>query len=159
MAEPREYLIVQNLQAALLAITVAGGYHYDVAALAVKLDPNHGVEALIGPQKKRPFYVIELNPDAFAYSPSKLVTVTMPIRLHAVHDSDPTDDNSWLLTYLRLCADLEQAIAVDIQRGGLAIDTRIVSREFRVYDDDTALVWASAAIEIPVRRLYGTPNG
>ena len=156
MTEPIEFLIVQNLQAALQAISVAGGYHHDVAALAVKLDPDQDVEALLGEQKKRPFLVIELTPDEWEYSPSKMVTLRLPAVIHFVNDSDPTNDSSWLQTYLRLCADVEQAIAVDIARGGRAIDTRVTTREFQSFGGGQ--VWAMVKATISVRRIYGAPN-
>jgi hypothetical protein len=157
MSEPTEFLIVQNLQAALQAISVAGGYHHDLAALAVKLDPNQDVEALLGEEKKRPFIVLELTPDEWTYAPSKMVGVQMPATIHFVNDSDPTDDDSWLREYLCLCADAEQALAVDISRGGRAVDTRIDSREFQSFGG--AQVWAMVKTRILVRRQYGSPNG
>jgi hypothetical protein len=157
MSEPTELLIVQNLQAALQGISVAAGYHYDVASLAVKLDPNQRVEDLLGETAARPFYVLELTPDEWEYSPSKMVLVRMPATIHAVHVADTTDDAAWLQTYLRLCADVEQAIAVDISRGGRAIDTRITSRDFHSFGGGE--VWARVQTTTSVRRNYGVPNG
>lgn len=157
MSESTEFLIVQNLQAALRAISTSSGYHHDVAALAVKLDPNEEVESLLGEEKLRPFLVLELVPDAWEYSPSKMVSVRMPLTIHFVNDADVTDDDSWLREYLRLCADAEQALAVDISRGGRAVDTRIKSREFQAFGGGQ--VWAMVKTEILVRRSYGVPNG
>ncbi len=157
MPEPIEYRIVQNLQAALLAISVAGGYHYDVAALAVKLDANQSVEDLIGDAALRPFYILEALPDQFVYQPASRVRIAMPVTVHAVHDSDATVDESWVRTYFRLCADIEQAVAVDITRGGLATDTRIAAREFRTFNGSQ--VWAMVKGSVNVPRVYGAPNG
>jgi hypothetical protein len=81
VAEPIEFRILQDLQTALRGITVAAGYHYDLAALAVKLDPEQGVEELIGDSPLRPFFVIALDPDAFSYSPSKMVSVELPLTI------------------------------------------------------------------------------
>jgi hypothetical protein len=156
VAEPIEFLVVKNLQTALQAIAVANGYHYDLAALSVKLDPNQDVETLLGAEKKRPFVLLELTPDEFEYSPANLVTVRMPATIHAVNDSDTSADDSWLQTYLRLCADVERAIAGDISRGGRAIDTRITSRDFRTFGGSQ--VWAIVNTRISVRRTYGSPD-
>lgn len=156
MPEPREFLIVKNLQAALQGISVANGYHNDLAAIAVKLDPNVDVEFLLGEQKLRPFVVLELTPDEFAYSPSMMVDVRMPAIVHFVNDSDPEDDDSWLREFLRGCADVEQALTGDISRGGRAVDTRITSREFQSYGGGQ--VWAIVRTSILVRRSYGAPN-
>lgn len=157
MAEPREFRIVQNLQAALRGIAVADGYHFDVNALAVKLDPNENVETLIGATPLRPFVILELDPDAVTieFAP-KGIRIVMPLLLHAVTDSDPTVDDSWLQTYFRLCADLEQAIAQDITRGGLAVTTKVLSRSLRTLNG--AQVWAQVAAQVDVIRTFGVPN-
>lgn len=155
--DPVELRIIQNLQAALLAISVAGGYHHDVAGFAVKLDPNVDVESLLGELKLRPFAILELTPDAFEYSPSNMVRIEMPATVHFVNDSDPADDASWLGEFTRLCADVEQAIALDTQRGGLAIDTRIESREYHTFGGQQ--VWAMVKLKVTLRRTYGAPNG
>lgn len=157
MPEPREFLVVQNLQAALQGISVAGGYHHDLAAFAVKLDPNVDVEQLLGAEKQRPFIILEVTPDEFVYSPSLVVSVRMPATIHLVNDSDPTDDASWIREYFQLCADGEQAIAQDITRGGRATDTRITEREFQSFGGSQ--VWAMLKLLIDVKRVYGVPNG
>lgn len=157
MSEPIEYRIVQSLQTALLSIAIAGGYHHDVAALAVKLDANHSVEELIGDSALRPFFILEMTADTFTYQPANRIRIVMPAIIHAVHDSDVTVDDSWVRTYFRLCADIEQAVAVDITRGGLATDTRVLSREFKTFNGSQ--VWAQVNAEIRVPRLYGEPNG
>jgi hypothetical protein len=157
MADPIEFRIVKNLQAALQAISIAGGYHYDLAALTVKLDPNQDVEALLTDETKRPFYVLELGTIASEYRPSMRTRITLPVTVHAVQDSDPASDDSWLKTYLNLCADAEQAIAQDISRGGLAVDTRVQAREFQAFGGRQ--VWAMVKAEILIERTYGLPNG
>lgn len=158
MPEPIEFRILQNLQTALLAISVAGGYHYSVAAGAVKLDPNHDVETLTPPSGPRPFIIVQLQPEAWEYRerPSQ-VHLVVPAIIHWFHDSDPTDDNSRLQTFLRGCADVEQAIAIDLTRGGGAVDTRIVGRAIDPAIDGSQ-VWAMVAVEIALRRTYGVPN-
>lgn len=158
MPEPIEFRIAQNLQTALRGISTASGYFYTVAALAVKLDPNVNVESLIGDAKLRPFVILELPPDSVAINHSpKGIKLTMPVILHGVQDSDPTDDSSWIQTYYRLCADLEQAIAQDMSRGGLAVLTKVIGREAVSFDG--AQVWAKVTAEVQVIRTYGKPNG
>lgn len=155
--EPLEFRIVQNLQTALRAISIANGYHHDFAALAVKLDPNHDVESLIGDEPLRPFLIIDLRPDKYEYSPANQVLLLMPFTIHAVNDTDPTDDDAMLKTYLRLSADVEMAIAVDESRGALATDTRIFERE--MHELEGQQVWAMVKGEIREHRTYGEPNG
>lgn len=157
MDEPIELRIVQNLQTALRDISVANGYHHDFLALAVKLDPNQDVESLIGDEGLRPFMILSLSPDAYDYFPAKQIRLLMPFVIHAVNNSDPKEDDSKLTTYLRLCADVEKAIVVDITRGELATDTRIFEREMHEFDGQQ--VWAMVKGEIRVHRTYGEPNG
>lgn len=157
-AEPIEYRVLLNLQTALQAITVAGGYHYTVAATAVKLDPNHNVEALIAPDGPRPFIVLELREERWEYSPASQVRIVVPVTIHWVSDSTPTVDESRLQTFLRGCADVEQAMAVETIMGSLAQIPRIGKRtlDFMV---DGAQVWAQIEADIVVNRTYGVPNG
>lgn len=157
MPEPIEFRILQNLQTALLAISVAGGYHYTVAAGAVKLDPNQNVEALIAPGGPRPFVLLEVAPEAWKYFPAGEVRLVLPVTIHWISESTPSDDNSRMQTFFRGCADVEKAIAVDPGRGGNAMDTRIVRREFETAVDGSQ-VWAQIETEIALRRTYGSPN-
>lgn len=162
MAEPSEFLIVQNLQAALQAISTLTGSHYSVASTAVKLDPNANIEAMLRPSefgeppRVWPMVLIELKPDAWEYDPANRVKLTLPMTIHWVSESVPTDDKSLLQTFLRGCADVERAIAADITRGGAAYDTRITGRTL-----DLSLagsrVWAQIETEIRLRRDFGTP--
>lgn len=158
MPEPIDYRILLNLQAALAAIAVAGGYHYTVAATAVKLDPNHGVEELIAPDGPRPFIILELTHETWEYVRSNDARVTLRPTVHWVSDSTPANDESRLQTFLRGCADVEMAIAVDVARGALAVDTKIVKRTFETAVDG-AQVWAMVDLEIPFYKVYGQPNG
>lgn len=155
--EPIEFQIVQNLQAALQAIAVAGGYHYDVAGAAVKLDPNQDIESLIAPGGARPFIVIEVTPETWQYQPASQVLMTIPVTVYWVTDSDPTSDPSKMQTFFRGCADVERAIAADVTRGGLAVDTRITKRELSK-EIDGAQVWAVIDTEISLYRTYGAPD-
>ncbi len=155
--DPIAFRIMQNLQSALKNISVAGGYHHDIAVLAVKLDPNHDVESLVGDESLRPFIILEYKSHSFEYQPASQIITKIPVSIHAVDDSDTSDDDSWMRTYLRLCADVEQAIAVDTTRGDLAADTRIL--DIAVHRIAGSEVWAETACEIRVYRTFGEPNG
>ena len=173
MAEPIEYRILLDLQAALRRISVQNGFFYDLADLAVKLDPNHGVEALIDPDGLRPFVVLEPKPELWDYGTSQetaqvelspgvfsaadQVFVTLPIMVHWIQQSNPTVDESKMQTFFRGCADVEQAIARNVSRDGLAIHTRVTRR---TYDEifDSAQVWAMIELDILIYRTLGAPN-
>lgn len=157
MLKPIEFRIVRNLQAALQAIAIVGGYHYDVVDAAVKLDPNAGAEAIVAPNGPRPFICIEPRPATWEYEPANVLRLGMALTVHWVKEADQTIDHDLLETYCNGCADIERAIAIDISRGGLAIDTRIVQCEMDLTADG-ARVWARVDLRIIVRRLYGQPD-
>lgn len=156
VSEPIEFQVMQNMQTALKAISKAGGYHHDVASFAVKLDPNHEVEEFIGEEPSLPFFVLEPQPDEFQYFPASQVRVRLPFIVHAIHESDTTDDDALQETYFRLCADVEKALAVDITRGGLASLTTILERQIETISGKQ--VWAMLTGEVAVHRTYGVPN-
>lgn len=167
MPEPIEYRVFLDLQAALRQIAIHNGYFHDVAGTAVKLDPNQGVEELVNPDGLRPFIVIEKKPERWEYSGSQdevggvlrdQFLLTLPVVIHWINASDPTIDESRMQTFFRGCADIEQAIGMDRERGGLAVETRIVQR---TYDEafDSAQVWAMVEAEIKIYRTFGLPNG
>ena len=159
MAEPREYLIVRNLQDVLGRIAARDGYHYDVQAMAVKLDPDNDVEALIVPEGPRPFVLLETfmddGPEDWEFQPAGVVQLTMPVSIYWVSEADQTRDEERIAVFLRGCADVERAIAADHSRGGLAVDTRIRRRRFR---GAGAEVWAVVDVDILVIRQYGEPD-
>jgi hypothetical protein len=155
--DPIEFRIMQNLQSSLRSISKAGGYHHDVDNLAVKLDPNHEVESLVGSESFRPFLILEYGSQEFEFLPASQIITRVPLTIHAVDDSDVADDDSWMHTYLTLCSDIEQAVAVDTTRGGLATDTRILDR--LIHRIEGREVWAMNRCEIRVHRTYGAPNG
>jgi hypothetical protein len=157
MPEPVEWLVVKDLQAAIRGIAMANGYHFDVEAAAVKLDPNQDVPTLLSEFGRRPFVILAVGPETREYFPSSVVVVRQPVTVHWISDSVPTDDNSRLQTFLRGCSDIERAIATDITRGGLALDTRIQRRTFELAEEGSQ-VWAAVDLEITIHRTYGAPD-
>lgn len=155
--EPTEYRIILDVQTALRAIAVANGYHFDLAALAVKLDPDQAVESLLVPDGPRPFILIEVHPDSWSYSPANRVTQVLSLTIHWVSESDGAQDESRLITFFRGCADVERAIAKDVGRSFLATDTRITKRTYNTAGGGTQ-VWAAIDVEITTRRVYGQPD-
>jgi hypothetical protein len=157
MSDPIDYAILLNLKAALQAMSVVRGYHYTLATLAIKLDPNHSIEELIPPDGPRPVVILEANPEKWVYFPANELRIVLPVTIHWIQESDPTSDESWLETYLCGCADVERAIAVDTTRGGRAVDTRITTRTLEKAIGG-ALVWAQIDVEIAFYRQYGQPD-
>lgn len=159
MPEPNEYLLLANLQTTLRTIAVASGYHYTLTSAAVKFDIDHDVESLIEPDGPRPFAVIDTSqPERweFVEMPNGIKLIK-PIQVHWVHRFSPTSDEAKLQMFLRGCADIEKAIAVDPSRGGYAVRTQIVNRSWNTEADGT-VVWALIDLSVSVRRTFGEPN-
>jgi hypothetical protein len=154
---PAEYQVLTNLRDAIAAIRVGDGFHYDVRGTGVKLDPNQDVESLVAAGGPRPFVLIELTQDDWQHMPSLRARIDLKATIHWVHDSDPTRDADRIQTYLQGCADVEKMLIVDLQRGGLVIDTRILRRTFDTAIDGS-MVWASIEIVMPMIRTYGQPD-
>lgn len=170
MPEPREFLIVSNLKAALQAIAVAGGYHYGVDDGAVVLDPDHDVEAMTQLGAPRPFIIVELGDEQWEYHPSGEIRLVMPGVINWAHDPTPPEDaitgvptvvsdEARMQVYWRGCADVEKALAVDPGRGGHAVDTRISNRRWQPAPGGMGgqTVWAEITFEIIVYRTFGVP--
>lgn len=154
--EPVEYRAIRNLQSALQGIAKADGYHYDVAATVVKLDPNQNVEALLDQEIARPTVFIEVNPDEWDYiEMPNGVLVRMPVSIYLIDDTDAKVDEDFVRAYFRACADMERAIAQDPTRGGYAADTRIRTR---AYANRGARLWAKVDVAVDVRRVFGEPD-
>lgn len=170
MLEPREFLIVNHLKAALQSIATADGYYYGVDDGAVVLDPEHDVEALTADGAPRPFLIVELGDEEWQYHPAGELKLVLPGLINWVHDPTPpqdaitgvpsvVDDDERMRIYWRGCADVEKALTVDTGRGGLAVDTRITNRRWQPAPGGAGgqLVWAEIAFEIIIYRTYGVP--
>lgn len=164
--DPIEFRIIADMQTALQSIRKINGYHHDVASVAVRLDPNYDIESLVGEatvqtEPLRPFIIVVTSPDQFSYPEhGGRVFLLMPFIVHAVNDSDPSDDSDLQKTYFKLAADVETALVGTEQRltrGGLATDTLILERE--MHEPIGQLSWAMVKGHVRVRRGYGEPNG
>lgn len=159
MPSPIEYQVLRDAQTALQGITVAGGYYFDVAPAAVKLDPDQAVSALDRPGGNRPFIFIERKDEEWEYDQANEIFLVLPITVYWVHDAAPTSDELRVETFFKGCADVEVALVgthTRCTRNGLAIDTRIVNRELAEVEGTE--VWALIDVRIRLRRQYGQPN-
>jgi hypothetical protein len=154
MPEPIAYQMLTNLKAALLAMSVATGYYYDMPAAAVKLDSNVDIEAIIGNQALRPFSILEVLPETRQYKPAGRMEVRLPVNIHWISEAAELNDLIRMQLFFRGCADVERGITRDITRGGLAVDQRIVDCELDRTLNGTQ-VWAVIKTEILFRRVYG----
>lgn len=158
MPNPLTHDVLLNLQTTLQAISVAGGYHFDVDDDAVSLDPDKHIELLTGSSLRAPFYIIEAPPGRrFDYHPANQLRQVLTVNVTGAHEATPLQPQTKLLRYEQLCADVERAVAVDHTRGGLATDTRVMDQQMGVIVGGQRVL---AIIELEVRlyRTFGSPN-
>ena len=159
MPEPIEYDVLLDLQTALRAISIAGGYHHDVESAAVSVDPHDEIEILTGQLAHNPYFTISVSPGrTLQYQPAMQVLEVIPVDITAAADATALVATSRLQTFQRLCADVEQALAVDITRGARAVDTRVLEKSMGMMVGGTRVIAAIQA-EVRLYRTYGEPNG
>lgn len=160
MTEPIEYRILLNVQSALQTISQGGGYFFTVGASAVSLDPVDTIDIVLGRAAASPFFVVEVGSAGRpTYQPASQILELLPINIIAFANAEQQQDPvAKTKVYERLCADIEKAMTVDISRGGMATDTRIIGRQMQVTTGSVRVV-ALVQVEIRVYRTYGAPNG
>lgn len=157
MSTPVALAILQSLQAALQAVAIAGGYNFDVKASSVVLDPQ---DLTAVASTETPFFVLADGKLRTEGGTSRPVAVKsyIDVSLCARVDAASADKDAKTIAAWTLYADIEKALLVDPQRGGLALYT------YPDYENQTAFYYGLPAqtfvlLEIPVRvalqRAYG----
>lgn len=115
--------VLAALIARFQAMTVAGGYHYDVQADSVVSDP---VNILTVPEPLLPFFLVEPSPSSRTYWPAMRLKIEAHFLVTArVMANDGTSPTRKVEAGENLIADVERAIGQDITLGGLVIDARL----------------------------------
>lgn len=121
--DPRELKILQDLQATLRMISVADGYGWNVKPSSVVLDP---VNIFDLPDTALPFFIVEPTDDGDRdFHPAYQLTDDFVFVITARIDIKGDDPNARIIVGSRLYADIEKVLTVDIERSGLASDTRL----------------------------------
>lgn len=148
---PVDEQILQDLEATLAAIA-APSFHFDVAQVlrADALGAGLRFVELPGILIGTPTYVWDdkTNP---------LYAATMTVALHCELRSIETllADQAWL------AADVRQALLADVSRGGVAVDTKILSHEpYLIFNEASAVSGAGidVVVQIRFRHLFTDPN-
>lgn len=145
-----------NLQTALQGIATSAGCFYDVKASSVVLDP---VALDSVPTTETPFLVLDGETGQNDYTTSRPVaikndfTVTLYVRIDAAGD-----DSSRLRTAAwKFYADVERRVALDPQRGGVAMFTYVQWPTFHLGLASQGQVILEIPIRILLQRTYGQP--
>jgi len=156
MADSQRLAIRKSVQAALQAMSVAGGYHWDVKPSSVVRDP---VSLLTVAATETPFFVLgETEPMNRTFFPAMEMEDAILLRLYARVDAPGLEANRKDDAFENLIADIEKALTVDITRGQNAIDTRLHQPEASATGlPNQNMVLVMQPIEIRTHRQYGQP--
>lgn len=150
--------ILANLTTTLRGMTIAGGYHWDVKASSVVNDPV--VLETVSPTELPFFYVSFAGGDGRRdYQMNRILKERIAfIIVGRMPNANGLADDRKLETYANGVADLEKAIAVDISRGGHAIDTQLAQPdEPLVGIGQQNMVIVVQRLTVLTRRTYGKP--
>jgi hypothetical protein len=114
--------VLAALIARFQAMTIAGGYHYDVQAASVVSDP---VNILTVPDPLLPFFLVEPSPSSRVYWPAMRTKIDAHFLVTARVLANGTSPTRKVEAGENLIGDVEKAIATDITLGGLVIDARL----------------------------------
>lgn len=125
-ADPKRLKVLKNLQATLQGMSGAA-YHYQVTHPSqVTLDPT--VNPLTGVAGSSLLFILEPSPDGDKeYYPASQLTEDFIVNITARVEADAADALSKATAWEKLAADLETVLTVDLERGGEACDTRLLT--------------------------------
>ena len=148
--------IQQSLATAIRAMTVAGGYTYNVQATSVMLDPVN-LETL-SPAMLPAFYVHIDSPGERGFLSPMRVKDRLNFTVVARADATGLAFDRKHTTFAALVADLEKALTVDITRGGLATDTKLGQPEAPLMQlGNGNIVVVVQPVSVLTYRVYGQP--
>lgn len=157
MAESIEYQVLLDVQSTLQGISVAGGYHFDVDADAVSLDPQDHMEIMRPTSGLTPFFVIEVSPNrTIEYFQADQIREIVPIDITCAASTEQTDRLDRIRVFERLCKDVETALAVDVTRGGLVGHHQIENKQMGIMVGSDR-VFAIVETTVRLHRTYGAP--
>lgn len=146
MSSVREQ-IVADIEASLRRMTTGAGYHFDWRRF-------YRWQVVAQPDESPAVRILDTE-DLVEDDAAGLLHRRLSVELLASHQaadwSQPDDDEdgvapgtlaSWLIE------DLERAVMADRTRGGLAVDTDIVSTDKTVEQSAAPMVWASVVLDV-----------
>lgn len=158
MSTPFITQIVENMATALRAISTASGYNNTILASSVRVDPAN---ITMFPATETPIVCLghRIEPVSKDFTGSKPVSVKerWRITLEVVLDvENDVEDNSKKMTARFLFAqDVERALVVDPQRGGLALYTYVMQDSAYPDVDSNTRLYMEIPVEVLMQRVYG----
>jgi hypothetical protein len=160
---------ILDVQTSLQAIRIADGFNFDVKAASVVTDP---VAIDTVPLTELPYFVIGGGDEAFSldrdYTPSRYSKDIVRLPVWARGDAAGTSFVRKMTIWTQLLADIERALTgargsvskdTNITRGGVAIDTRLLTSEAPFIGLGTqSIVLVKQLVEIRLNpRPFGEP--
>lgn len=127
--DPRRLRVLKNLQTTLQGMTDPADYHFPVTHPSqVSLDPTLGL--ITGQAGSDRLIVIEPSPDGGKeYYPAEQLTEDFTVNIASRAAADAANPVARAEAWERLIADLEKRLTLDLERGGLACDTRLLAAQ------------------------------
>lgn len=157
MADSQRLSALKGLQTRMRAISVADGYHYTVKSTSVALDRID--LATVSPTALPFFCIFSPTPSARKKEAARRVQEIVTVTIYARVDANGTSDDRKTIAAENLIADIEMALAADLNLGGVAVDVWMGSpaESAIALGNDNAI-----GLEIPVEvrlqsRVYGAP--
>lgn len=139
--------IVNNLVAALAAITVANGYLTTVKAVFRSIQDEDG--------RAKP--IIELAIDPHRYTELSNISLVRVLPIKVIGSAERSAGGNPGLAGDELLADIEKAVRADRTRGGYAMDTKLVGGHVFDAEPQSPIVEVHLDIEITFRTRFGDP--
>lgn len=153
--DTRDGQVLNALAAKLRAMTIAGGYHYDVKPTSVVTEL---VNILTVPETELPFFMVEPTPGGMRdWHPANELEVIFPVLITARVMANGTASDRKFQAGLNLLGDLERALTQDITLGGLLFDLRVQPAEPLVGLGNDNQVLVMPEVLCHYHRTYGVP--
>lgn len=154
--DPRELQLLQSLQTALRAMTVAGGYLFTVKSTSVVLDADNIFDVS---DTELPFFIVEPTDDGSrSFEPALQLEDEFVATITARYDAKGADPDRRNSLGLRLAGEIEKALTVDIERDGLAADTRLRKPQIFTSLSGEQPVIVVQRVAMKLFRTYGDPR-
>lgn len=159
MSVPVLLAVALNMQAALQQIARASGYFTDVKATSVVLNPVmlQAVPVTETPWVNVGHLIAPVPPRNFATTRPTAILDRWRFTLEAAIDAPGTDNASKLTAMANFAADVEVALCVDLQRGGLCQYTYVLQETQYPGSPEQTRVYVEIPVEVTLRRNFGQP--
>ena len=110
----------------LRAMTVVGGYHWNVRSTSVKTDPEN---ILVMSETEYPGFLVELSDNSREFHPANELEDEFDVLITGIVAANGTAVDRKTVAGENLIGDIERTLCEDITLGGLLYDLRVVNAD------------------------------